>query len=72
VCAYIHRGKCSYVYEFLCLYCVSKKNDRHTFLVGIGVILWTILLSHNDVVFDKIPISSSMYVISKETHWTRT
>jgi hypothetical protein len=22
---FIHRGECSYVYEYLCLYCVSKK-----------------------------------------------
>jgi hypothetical protein len=25
LCVYIHRGKCSYVYEYLYLYCVSKK-----------------------------------------------
>jgi hypothetical protein len=26
----IHRGECSYVYEYLCLYCVSqKKSDRN-------------------------------------------
>jgi hypothetical protein len=22
----VHRGECSYVYEYLCLYCVSKKK----------------------------------------------
>jgi hypothetical protein len=26
VCACVHRGECSYVYEYLCLYCVSKKK----------------------------------------------
>jgi hypothetical protein len=25
VCASVHRGECSYVYEYLHLYCVSKK-----------------------------------------------
>jgi hypothetical protein len=40
--------------------CNMNKNDRHIFLVGIGVMLWTIWLSCNDIVFDKISISSSM------------
>jgi hypothetical protein len=22
VCVYVHRGECSYVYEYLCLYCI--------------------------------------------------
>jgi hypothetical protein len=25
-CACVYRGECSYVYEYLCLYCVSKKR----------------------------------------------
>jgi hypothetical protein len=25
--ACVYRGECSYVYEYLCLYCVSKKTD---------------------------------------------
>jgi hypothetical protein len=37
-----------------------NKNGRHIFLVGVGTMLWAIWLSCNDVVFDKIPISSSM------------
>jgi hypothetical protein len=29
VCVCVHRGECSYVYEYLCLYCVSKKKIQH-------------------------------------------
>jgi hypothetical protein len=25
-CVCVHMGECSYVYEYLCLYCVSKKK----------------------------------------------
>jgi hypothetical protein len=28
VCACVHRGECSYVYEYLRLYCVSKKTRQ--------------------------------------------
>jgi hypothetical protein len=38
-------------------------KERHIFLVGIGVILWVIWLSHIDVVFNKLSISSSIQVI---------
>jgi hypothetical protein len=31
--AYIHSGECSYVYEYLCLYCVSKKTTYANFSV---------------------------------------
>jgi hypothetical protein len=34
VCVYIHRGECSYVYEYLHLYCVSKKRLMHTVLAS--------------------------------------
>jgi hypothetical protein len=52
--------------------CNMNKNDRHIFLVGVGTMLCAIWLSCNDVVFDKIPISSSMQVIFRGMHWTRT
>jgi hypothetical protein len=26
LCVCVHSGECSYVYKYLCLYCVSKKN----------------------------------------------
>jgi hypothetical protein len=45
-------------------------NIRLIFLVGIGA--WAIWLSHNDIKFNKTPISSSMYVIFRGTYWTRT
>jgi hypothetical protein len=34
VCVYIHRAECSYVYEYLCLYYVSKKRLMHTVLAS--------------------------------------
>jgi hypothetical protein len=49
-----------------------NKNDMHIFLVGIGTMLWAIWLSRNDIVFDKILISSFMQIIFRGTHWTRT
>jgi hypothetical protein len=52
--------------------CNMNKNDRHIFLVGVGAMLCAIWLSCNDVVFDKIPISSSIQVIFRGMHWTRT
>jgi hypothetical protein len=52
--------------------CNMNKNDRHIFLVGVGTMLCAIWLSCNDAVFDKIPISSSMQVIFRGMHWTRT
>jgi hypothetical protein len=27
MCACVHRGECSYVYEYPCLYCFSKKSQ---------------------------------------------
>jgi hypothetical protein len=49
-----------------------SSSNRHIFLVGIGAILWVILLSRNDIVFNKTPITCSMQVIFKDTYWTRT
>jgi hypothetical protein len=49
-----------------------NSSNKQNFLVGLGAMLWVILLNHNDVVFNKIPISSSKQVIFSETHWTRT
>jgi hypothetical protein len=34
--------------------------------------LWTIWLSQNDIVFNKIQFSSYMQVAFRGTHWTRT
>jgi hypothetical protein len=34
--------------------------------------LWAMWLSHNDIVFNKISISSSMQVIFWGIYWTRT
>jgi hypothetical protein len=53
------------------LYGMSQK-ERQIFLIEIGVMLWVIWLSRNDVVFNKRSISSSMQVIFRGTHWTRT
>jgi hypothetical protein len=47
-------------------------KERQIFLVRIGVMLWAIWLSHNDDVFNKVSISSSMQVIFRGTYWTRT
>jgi hypothetical protein len=44
------------------VYDMSSSN-RQIFLVGIGAMLWAIWLSRNDVVFNKVTISSSMQVI---------
>jgi hypothetical protein len=52
--------------------CDMNSRDRKIFLLGIGAMLWAIWLSCNDVVFDKIPISSSTQVLFKGTQWTRT
>jgi hypothetical protein len=52
------------------VYDMSSSN-RQFFLVGIGA-LWAIWLSHNGVVFNKVAMPSSMQVISRGTHWTRT
>jgi hypothetical protein len=49
-----------------------NSKERQIFLVGIGVMLWAIWLSRNDVVFNKVSISSSMQVIFQGTYWTRT
>jgi hypothetical protein len=49
-----------------------NSSDMQFFLVGIGAILWAICLNHNDVVFNKILISSFMQVIFRGIHWTRT
>jgi hypothetical protein len=50
---------------------MSSRN-RQIFLVDIGAMLWAMWLSCNDVVFNKVAISSSMQVIFRGTHWTRT
>jgi hypothetical protein len=37
VCVYIYMGDCSYVYEYMRLYCISKKNytlPSHTTVIG--------------------------------------
>jgi hypothetical protein len=49
-----------------------NSRERQIFLVGIGAMLWAIWLSRNGVVFDKIPIYSSMQVIFGGTYWTIT
>jgi hypothetical protein len=49
-----------------------NSSNMQIFLVGTGAILWAIWLSRNDVVFNKVSISSSMQVIFRGTHWTRT
>jgi hypothetical protein len=38
VCACVHRGECSYVYEYLRLYCVSKKNYLKVDLYHVSLI----------------------------------
>jgi hypothetical protein len=49
-----------------------NSSNMQIFLVGTGAILWAIWLSHNAVVFNKVSISSSMQVIFRGTHRTRT
>jgi hypothetical protein len=41
------------------VYDMSSSN-RQIFLVGIGAMLWAMWLSRNDMVFNKVTISSSM------------
>jgi hypothetical protein len=40
-----------------------NSSNMQIFLVDIGAMLWVIWLSLNDVVFNKVTISSSMQVI---------
>jgi hypothetical protein len=49
---------------------MNVKNKR-LFYVAIGVMLWSIWLSRNDIVFNKTPISSYLQGIFRGTHWTR-
>jgi hypothetical protein len=49
-----------------------NSSNKQIFLVGLGAMLWVILLNHNDVIFNKISISSSKQVIFSGTHWTIT
>jgi hypothetical protein len=44
---------------------------RKLLLVGIGVILWVICLSRNDIVVDKSSVLSHMQVIYGGTHCVR-
>jgi hypothetical protein len=46
-------------------------NIRKLFLVRIGVMLWAIWLSQNNVVFDKIYVLTCMQIIYRGTHWNR-
>jgi hypothetical protein len=50
---------------------VMNPKERQIFLVGICVMLWAMWLSRNDVVFNKVSISSSMHVIFQGTYWTK-
>jgi hypothetical protein len=45
---------------------------RKIFMVRIGVMLWAIWLSQNDIGFDETPILLYMQVIYRGTHWSRT
>jgi phosphate starvation-inducible membrane PsiE len=45
VCAYVHRGECSYVYEFLRLYCVFKKKYENRRLPSVHSLDEDIFLS---------------------------
>jgi hypothetical protein len=45
-----------------------NSSTRQIFLVDIGTMLWAIRLSHNDLVFNKVAISSSMQVIFRGTY----
>jgi hypothetical protein len=49
-----------------------NSSNTQIFLVGIRAMLWVIWLSRTDMVFNKVTISSSMQVIFRGTHWTRT
>jgi hypothetical protein len=49
-----------------------NSSNRQIFPIGIGTILWEIWLSRNDLVFNKVAISSYMQVIFRGTSWTRT
>jgi hypothetical protein len=49
-----------------------NSSDRQIFLIGICAMLWAIWLSRNEVVFNKVSISSAIQVIFMGTHWTRT
>jgi hypothetical protein len=48
-----------------------KSNNKKIFFVGICVMLWAIWLNRNDIIFNKIQISSYMQVIFRGTYWTR-
>jgi hypothetical protein len=46
-------------------------KDRKLLPVGVDAMLWSIGLSWNDTVFNKILISSYMQVIFRAIYWTR-
>jgi hypothetical protein len=45
---------------------------RKLILVGIGIILWGVWLSRNNVSFDKKPVLPYIKVIYRATHWVWT
>jgi hypothetical protein len=50
---------------------MKEKNKKLLFL-GMDAMFWSIWLSRNDIVFNKISISSYMQVMFRATYWTRT
>jgi hypothetical protein len=45
-----------------------NEKDKKLLYVGIGDIFWSIWLSRNDLIFNKIPISSYMKVMFRMTY----
>jgi hypothetical protein len=54
----VHRGKCSYVYEYLRLYCVSKKTTFGNIL-GITFLNTNVLSPNCDNKFYNVRIRNS-------------
>jgi hypothetical protein len=47
MCVCVYRGECSYVYEYLRLYCVSQKNELSIFRICDLQFIFAILLLNN-------------------------
>jgi hypothetical protein len=57
--ACVHRGECSYVYEYLCLYCVSQKNKKIDSLhLACAVRVLVLLDLRFGFWFVRVPLSS--------------
>ena len=48
-----------------------KWKEKNLILTGVSVVCWSIWLSRNDSVFDKLNTQSCLQLFFKATHWIR-